>query len=174
MSDQSLEVWKNWKQAQQKYDYFLIGLAAALFAYVGGNYSPEPFSISQNSFELLALISLFISISSGLFRLENDLSLQATKIEQLNAKNILGTLNKASTFLGKVVNEDTGREMNKSELTEKKEILEVFISKSDKGLRLISNRCMWQFTIRNYSLFLGFLFLVVSKLIGLLVISQAT
>ncbi|WMS96104.1 hypothetical protein RB215_17015 (plasmid) [Pseudoalteromonas sp. HL-AS2] len=173
MSDQSLEVWKSWKQAQQKYDYFVIGLAASLFAYLGANYMPEAISISQNSFELLALTSLFLSVASGLIRLENDLSLQATKIEQLNAQKVLNTLNTAASYSGQIMNVDAGKEMTKEELAKKQKILREFVSKSDNGLKIVSTRIVWQFRVRNYSLFFGFLFLVISKLIGLIVVSQA-
>lgn len=166
MSDHDLEVWKNWKQAQQKYDYFVIGLSAALFAYIGGKYSPEALSISQNSFELLALLSFFLSIASGIFRIENDLSIQATKIKQLNAQKKLKIVNQLVSTPGQIMNIDEGKEMSQEELLHKQDILRKFISSSDNDLEFFDNRCTRQFLVRNFSLLFGFLFLIISKFIS--------
>jgi len=173
MSDQSLEVWKNLKQSQLKYEYFIIGLASTLFAYLGASYKPEALSVSQNSFELLSLIALFLTVATGLFRLENDLSAQATKLEQLNAKSRLDVLNKVSMCSGRVINVDAGEEFNKEDVVKKQQILKEFIANANEGLKILNNRTIWYSRVRTFSLFFGFFFLVISKFISLFNILHA-
>lgn len=166
MSDQSLEIWKNLKQSQLRYEYYIIGLAAALFAYLGSSFKPEALSVSQNSFELLSLIALFFTVVTGLFRLENDLSAQATKLEQQNAQSRLDVLNKVSMCSGRVNNVDAGEELNKEDVEKQQQRLKEFIASANEGLKILNNRTIWYLRVRNFSLFFGFFFLVVSKLIS--------
>jgi len=53
MAQRSLDVFKQLKEAEQKFDYFILGLTVALFAYIGEKYVPEPLALSSNTLELL-------------------------------------------------------------------------------------------------------------------------
>jgi hypothetical protein len=39
MPNRSFEAWKSWKQAQQKFDYYIVALGSALFAYLGASFN---------------------------------------------------------------------------------------------------------------------------------------
>ena len=51
----------SWMAADEKFSYILLGLSAALLAYLGEKYVPEPLSLSQNTIELCALVSLCVA-----------------------------------------------------------------------------------------------------------------
>ncbi len=172
MSNQSLEAWKNVKQAQQKYDYFIVGLSTTLFAYLGSKFTPEPIALSKNLFELVALICILISIIYGVLRLEKDIAIQSTDYRKLQAQERLDAVNKIINLPYKNISVDSGKEILKSDAIEKQEILKEFVNKSLKGLEMLGERYEFYFKIRNGSLLLGFIFLISSKFIGLYLVSQ--
>ncbi|WP_417437096.1 hypothetical protein [Idiomarina abyssalis] len=167
MSDKTLEAWKNIKQTQQKYDYFILGLSSALFAYLGTRFSPEPLSLSQSSFELAALTCFAVSVLFGIFRLESEISVQSTDYKKAQAQDRLDVVNKIVNLPYRNIDLDSGHEISGSEAREHQEILKEFVTKSTAGLEQLGIRYKLYFTVRNYSLFAGFIFLVVAKYIAL-------
>jgi hypothetical protein len=172
MAGLSLEAWKSWKQAQQKYDYFMVGLSAALFAYLGAKFAPEPLSFSQNTFELLSLAFLLISIVTGILRLESDLSIQSTNLRKIEAQEKLDAVNKILNFPGRNMDLDTGNEISSIEALERQKVLREFVSKAGKGLDKIGKKSEKLFFARNISLLLALAFLIISKFVSLCVSYQ--
>jgi len=165
MVDRSVEAWKSWKDAQLKYDYYIVGLVAALFAYVGSSYIPQKIAFSQNTFELTSIIFLAVSLIVGIKRLEIDLQLQTITLKQCEASDLKKVANTIIAHGGSK-NGDTGGEITVSEASEKAELLqsslkklnEIFIEKSKVG--------EWLFKIRNWALSLGFITYAASKIVG--------
>ncbi|MGV2871536.1 hypothetical protein [Colwellia sp. E150_009] len=85
----SLEAYKLWKSAQLKYDYYIVGLIAAIFTYSVSKYTPQKVAFSENSFELLAIIFLFISLYLGIKRLEIDLAIQTISLKKAEEEELL-------------------------------------------------------------------------------------
>ena len=171
MAKLSLEAWKSWKEAQQKYDYFVVGLTTTLFAFLGSKYQPEPIGFSQNSFELAALFCLCISILVGVFKLESDISLLSTNLRKIEAREVLDVINKILNSPGPVIDSDTRTEISKTDVLDKQEMLAEFIAQSGKGLKIIGKRSELMFLVRNISLIVGFLLLITSKFVGLYAVS---
>ncbi|MBN46755.1 MULTISPECIES: hypothetical protein [unclassified Methylophaga] len=172
MAKDSLEAWKIWKQAQQKYDYFIVGLTTALLAYLGGSFSPEPFAFSQNTFELISLTFLLASVVTGILKLESDLSVQSTNLRKVEAQEQLDVVNKILNFPSRSIDLDTGMEISLTEAKERQNILQEFISKAGKGLNKVGKKSERLFITRNIFLLLGLLCLIISKFISLCVVYQ--
>lgn len=171
MAKLSLEAWKSWKEAQQKYDYFVVGLTTTLFAFLGSKYQPEPIGFSQNTFELASLFFLCISILVGVFKLESDISLLSTNLRKIEAREHLDVINKIINAPGPVIDGDTRKEISKTDALGKQEMLAEYISKSGKGLTIIGKRSELMFRARNVSLIIGFVLLITSKFVGLYALS---
>ena len=69
MSD-SIEVYRRSHEAAEKLDYFICGVAGALFAYIGQNYIPRKLEFGISLLEPLALIFLAGAFFAGLKRIE--------------------------------------------------------------------------------------------------------
>ena len=173
MSNISLEAWKNVKQTQQKYDYFILSLSSALFAYLGSKFEPETLSFSQNSIELLALVCFAVSILFGILRLESDISVQSNDYKKAQAQERLDMVNKIINLPYRNIDVDTGAEISITEARERQQILQDFITKSNDCAKEIGNSYGLKFKVRNYSLFLGFVLLVTSKFVALYLVSNA-
>ena len=167
MSNISLEAWKNVKQTQQKYDYFILGLSSALFAYLGAKFEPEAFSFSQNSFEIFALVFLANSILFGILRLESDIAMQSNDLRKVEAQEKLDVVNKILAYPYKNINLDTGNETSKAEALDSKQILSEFISSMNEHGKELGTNYTFKFKVRNYSLYLGFILLILSKFVGI-------
>lgn len=96
MSDsKTMEVFKGVRDAQQKLDYFLLGLSTALFAYIGGEYEPQAISLSENSFELAAIVLIFVSIISGFIRINNHITIMKLNHQTLDMSDTRETIMEA-------------------------------------------------------------------------------
>ena len=168
----SIEVFKGLKEAQQKLDYFMLGLASALFAFVGGKYEPMPISFSQNSIELLSLALFFISILAGFKRLDINIALMQLNFRKLDINEKKRAIVQALSMNGKVLNTDTGESLNKNNAAQILDMIEDNIPKTETNLKKYSNYYTWSFDIRNWALILGFIALGFSKVLGVYVVSK--
>jgi hypothetical protein len=86
MSDRSDRLFEIGREAGEKFDYFMAGLAAALTGYIAQSFNPtgfEPFSAA--SVEALAIVVLVASVASGVKRISLSnhlLQVGQKKIEQ--------------------------------------------------------------------------------------------
>lgn len=167
MENRSFEAWKKWKEAQQKYDYYIVALSSALFAYIGSNFSIESTSNTQGIFELLSLVSIFSSIAYGLLRLETDLSIQSTDFRKAYAQEHLEVANKILHIPLNALDGDTGKTISIEEAKERQENLNKFLVKSNETLNFLNKQSERFFVIRNIGLFFGFTLLLASKILGL-------
>jgi hypothetical protein len=167
----SLEVFKGIREAQQKFDYFLLGLASALFAYVGGQYKPMPIGFSQNSAELISLALLFVSVIAGFKRLDLNILIMKLNFQQLDLGERKGALNQALSMSGNVLNTGTGKALDRNEAIYTLQLIEEHTPKVNSKLDRCSSYSSVSFVVRNWTLILGFLALGFSKVLGVYVVS---
>lgn len=84
MVDREFETYQNFHQGTQKFDYFICGLASALFAYLSQTYKPQPIEWGPALITPLALILLAASVFTGLLKIE-----QILKLTGANSKLLL-------------------------------------------------------------------------------------
>jgi hypothetical protein len=66
----ALKMFEAWQKTVEKFDYFVVGGAGALCAFVANKWTPERLAFSPNTLELIALLLLIASVIAGFKRLE--------------------------------------------------------------------------------------------------------
>jgi|SRR5690606_29803282 len=165
MPNRSLEAWKSWRDAHLKYEYYITGLTAALFAYVGSKYVPQKLAFSQNTLELIAIIFLGVALIIGIRRLEIDVSFQTVMLKDAEAKEMRDEANKIAA-LGGSKNLDTGGTITVEEAKARAKKMQSSIELINEIFNSKSLYLMWLYKIRSWSLMLGFATLIASKIIG--------
>ena len=165
MTKRSIEVFKTLKNSEQKFEYFMLGMTVALFAYIGEKYTPQPISFSQNTFELSALLLLVISIIVGFKRIEMNIVSQRLNYNNLHSSEKLGSLKKALLANGHQIKEN-GDMFNLEKAVHEIKQLEVIIPSIDEKMKNLNNKGMFLYRIRNLTFLFGFALLAISKVIG--------
>jgi hypothetical protein len=71
------ELLKQSFEGKRKYDYFVVTISSAIFAYFGKDFSISKVNFGADSLILLSLILLFLSIAFGLFKIQrNDVCIE--------------------------------------------------------------------------------------------------
>jgi len=165
MSERSIEVFKQHCEAQQKYDYFIVGLSIALFAYTAKNFTAYPLGFNSSTIELLAIIAIFISVAAGLLRLENNLTIKANNFQKLYNQETKGKLTEALLQPGLKVNVETGDIFNPSLAKLQIETIDECNSEIDARLKKYQKLSEIKFTVRNWALLVGIFLLALSKVL---------
>ena len=166
MEQRSLLVYKNLKAAQEKFDYFVLGMTAALFAYLGENYAPEQLGLSQNTVELISLLLLLISLVAGFKRLKFDLALQQGNFYELDLDERRNVMNQALSVSGSVLNLNTGDAVNKEAVAARAKQIQERLPSLLKATEKYARKGSMAYSVRNWSLLSGFVLLAVSKFLG--------
>lgn len=82
MSETNLEIWKHWKQSSQKFDYFIVTLSSALFAYLGSNLEISNLLNIPKLFEILSLLCFCVSSIYGILRIKSDMDTLEVKLQE--------------------------------------------------------------------------------------------
>lgn len=164
--DRSLVAFQLAREAQQKFDYFITGLTSALFAYLAQDYQPSQLGLSVKTFEAAALICFVVSFFSGLKRIEISNVFLVTNQSALHASACAGQL---TTALNKgpsdMYNSESGELVSFEELTKRRERYMEEAEMARNSLNINTRKGCHYYLLRNYSLFLGFISLLLSKLL---------
>ena len=169
----SLEVYKGLRDAQQKLDYFLLGLSSALFAYIGSDYKPEPISFSQNTAEFISICFLFISNLASFKRIDLNISLMKLNFQQLDMSEKQESIQQALSFHGHILNLETGSNLDRNEAAKILKLIRSHKPKVNKHLDRYMSYINVSYYIRNWALILGFIALCCSKIIGIYIVSTS-
>ena len=93
--DRSLVAWEHWHQSSEKLDYFILGISAALTAYVGQHLALAPLGVNPSTAQLLSLLLFAASVLAGLQRLRavvTALSIEKTRLLAYQRAGQLKTL----------------------------------------------------------------------------------
>lgn len=96
-----------WRDASDKFDYFVVGGAGALAAYVGQNLQVTSLGWNAATVELGALILLVGAVIFGFKRIENNVEVFKAMHKRLYAEEARGSLVEAASK-GPSVNAATG------------------------------------------------------------------
>jgi hypothetical protein len=66
------ELLKQSFEGKRKYDYFVVTISSAIFAYFGKDFSISKVNFGADSLILISLILLFLSIAIGLFKIQRS------------------------------------------------------------------------------------------------------
>lgn len=109
MTLRSIKMFGKYQQSSGKFDYFVCGVAGALFAYIGQHYSPQKLEFGVSALEPASLLFLATAFFVGLKQIEMDIVIKRINFLMLDAAERAGKLTKALTRgNGPYYNEDGG------------------------------------------------------------------
>lgn len=87
--DRSVIAFEHYRQAEQKFDYFITGMTCTLFAFLARDFSPQQLGRTEMA-ELFLLILLLTSIYFGFKRIVFSIRVMHLNHEVLNAQEKRG------------------------------------------------------------------------------------
>jgi hypothetical protein len=165
MSDKQSILFEAYRDASQRFDYFMISLAGALFAYVGQNWRPTPLTFSSGTFELAAIILFASSVAAGLKHRQYVVALLKLNHGILEAEGQHAQLLPGSLGQG-IVQLATGEVLSPGQAKDLLEIMSKCMPQLRKTFGNIDSYASVAYIIRNWALVLGFLALASSKVLA--------
>lgn len=170
MSERSIELIKQSINGANKYDYFIVGIGAATFSYFAKDFKvSDNFYINESTLTLLALALLSISVVCGL----KTLSLYNVYLNKngkyLDLSEHLAGYKKNAIEGGIAINEENGDILYPDESELKAQVLSELLPERKYQLLKLGNKIEFGYKIRDYSLFLSYIFLAMSKSIPLFI-----
>lgn len=154
-TERSDKVFENWRQAVEKFDYFMLGVTGALCAYISQVYKPAKFGLNPASLELLALVLLVGSAVAGFRRIERTIQVTSLNHRLLRANEERGILvSKASG--GSLINESTGDILSPQMVAQHIDAVTQSIPNLKLQLELARSAADRSYSARNVLLFIGF------------------
>src|SRR4051812_18255254 len=109
MPERSPQMYQEYRAGARQFDYFLTGLSAAVFAYLGQHYVPHKLTGVVDVMDPAALIALLQSIYFGLRRIENGIEGDRFNFRALNSSEKMAKIHQArSTGGATILNTETG------------------------------------------------------------------
>jgi len=131
MSEQrSLIAFEHYREGEQRFEYFITGISAALCAYVGQTLQPQKFGFNSYTLEVLSVALVVASIIFGFKRIEIDIWLRRLNHDLLHKAEVRGTL--VSNPQG-FINELSGELLTPTEITTR-------IAQIDKDLPTVQKK----------------------------------
>src|SRR5438094_10226202 len=90
--ERSLIAFEHFREASQKFEYFILGISVALCAYIGQTLQPEKFPLSPYLLQVLALLFIASSAVLALNRLELDVHIRKLNHTSLHHREVLSAL----------------------------------------------------------------------------------
>ena len=149
MAERSLEVFKQYREAQHKYDYFVVGISLALFAYTAKSFVPSLLGFNHSTIELAAIMVIFVSVASGLLRLEYNVSIMANNFQKLYNLETKGKLTEALLQPGHKVNVETGEIFDPVKAQLHIEVIDECMPNIEKNINKYQMLSKINFSIRN-------------------------
>lgn len=168
MSDRSVELAKQSISGISKYDYFIVGISSATFAYFAKDFVViASFGVNKSSFVLVALLLLAISVISGLKKIERYNVFLQKNGKYLDYKEHLAAYKKNAIEGAEAINQESGEILTPRESALNALALEKLLPKWKEELERLSRIISIGSIIRDYTLFASYLLLVVSKMLPL-------
>ncbi|CAJ1899567.1 hypothetical protein IIDPJIOB_03591 [Aeromonas veronii] len=164
MPERSIELIKQSINGTNKYDYFIVGIGAATFSYFAKDFKvSEHFYFNESTVILLALILLSISVICGL----KTISLYNIYLNKngkyLDLSEHLAGYKKNVIEGGIAINEENGDILYPDESELKVRALSKILPERKNELHKLGNKIEVGYRIRDYSLFISYIFLAISK-----------
>lgn len=160
--DRSIKAFEFYAQARDKFDYFVVGAAGALCAYVAQNLKVGELGATPGTLELAALLVLIGSVVAGFRRMELAVQLLAFNHLTLHHSEIAGELAKGAQQYQRMIS-DSGEVLGSAEAMQRAVThsnLAKKVQEQSSGARIPAER--W-YKWRNRLLLIGFLMLVASR-----------
>lgn len=159
--ERSDKIHADWRQAAEKFDYFVLGVTGALCAYISQKYEPEKIGFNSGTLELIALVILVAASIVGFRRIEKTIQLTLVNHRLLRAKEEKGSL--ISEGPGPLLNQATGDIFSPEMIQTMIRLKTTEIPLIAKEAEQLSSQALFAFKARNYLILIGFCMLVFAK-----------
>jgi hypothetical protein len=165
ITDSDSKIFESWREASQKFDYFVAGLIGALVAFIGQSFKPVQIGINPGTLELFSLLILVMSFLASFKRIESNteclrLAFELNRLED----QVVGLLTtKESRTIA--YSTQTGQPMTDVERETKIESLQTQYKVKNQSLNNSSNWAHRYYHWRNYLLIFGFVLLLVARVL---------
>jgi hypothetical protein len=162
-TERSDKLFEKWKESTEKFDYFVLGVLGAMFAYVSQGYKPEKLGTNPGTLELFALLVLALAAVMGFRRIEA--TNQGTLINQrlLHANERRGILVQVLQQ-GPGLNNQTGKTYTPEYALQQIPKIGEQIKQFELQIKASQDRALYTYKSRNYLTLLGFMLLLGAKL----------
>ncbi|WP_151173834.1 hypothetical protein [Pseudoalteromonas ruthenica] len=169
MSERSLELAKQSMNGVSKYDYFIVGIGAATFAYFAKGFKANAvIGLNESTFVLFTLLLLALSVISGLKKIERYNTFLEKNGKYLDYSEYLAAYKKNAIEGEHSINEESGEILKPEDSAIKAEALEQLLPKWKDTLEGLSKKICICSNVRDYTLFLSYALLAVSKVLPVL------
>jgi hypothetical protein len=166
VSTRSTDYFGQMQESSEKFDYFVCGVAGALFAYIGQSYHPQKLVFGISVLEPISLLMLAASFFVGLKHLEMVLVVRRINFLRLDAAEKIGGLTEALNSGPGPYYNATGPEFLDREQTQalrKQYLDQMKLLVGDR--EVATTKAATFYRVRNALLFLGFLAIFLSKIL---------
>ena len=161
--ERSDRAWEAYLRASDKFDYFVLGIAGALTAYLGERLNLSPLGWNSSTIQLASVVSLGASMYAGFRRIEWGVVAVGANHRQLHHGEAAGALVDIAQQSDALLNIATGDILPRGEalLRAQQHKLDANAMKQpiDRAVVRAERAYRW----RNLLLFLGILLLVAAK-----------
>src|SRR6266403_1086339 len=166
MDEYSAKAYENYREASQRFEYFVLGLCVALVAYAGQTLQPERFGLTSYTVEIVAILLLITCVAIGLKRVEKIIAFHGANLRVLEFKERRSALAKFVLEGGRRVNPETSELWQPEDM--KKQIAEFdkIIPEFEKNLNDLNETLVHLYSWRNCLLISGLIGLVASKVLA--------
>jgi hypothetical protein len=166
MSTRSIEVHKMVQESREKFDYFVCGIAGALFAYLGQNYVPRKLEIGVSVLEPLALLFLVAAFLVGMKLIETANILKRVNFRMLDAAEKAGNLASAlNSGSGPYYDQEGGDVYDREKALTKRQGCLKARDAAQADLEPINQKVVKLYKWRNACLCIGFCVVFAAKLL---------
>lgn len=164
MEERSIIAYEHYRDASQRFEYFFSGIIAALCAYIAQSFKPAKLDWNPNTFELLSLIILFSSFFFSLKRMEKIVQVFRGVHKKLHNSEIKGKL-VAHIDIAPFINEQTGKVYTIQDVELEIKFLDYLLPKVEEDIHKTNTSAERYYSLRNMFFYLGFILLIVSKIL---------
>src|SRR5437016_14429043 len=152
MDEYTAKAYDNYREASQRFEYFVLGLCVAVVAYAGQTLRPERFGLNSYIVEIGAILLLIACVALGLKRVEKIIAFHAANLRVLEFKERRSALAKFVLEGGSRVNPETSELWRPDDM--KKQIAEFdkIIPGLEKSLSDLNDALVRLYSWRNWLL----------------------
>ena len=164
MKKGSLIAYEHYRESEQRFEYFILGLSVALVAYVAQTTKPQRLGLSPYTIELFSILLIVASIIFGFMRVALMILAKRINHEILHFGEKRGQLIPARGT--SVLNRDSGEQLTAHEIEQELNEIEIMLPARQKQFDKVAAKSLRYYRWRNWLLFIGFLGLLLAKVLG--------
>ena len=166
MSERSVQAFDAQHKAAHQFDYFVCGVAGAIFAYIVKDYSPHKLAFDLSILTPAALVCLAGSFFAGLKRIESTIAAMRFNAAQLNLSEKAGHLTEVimkSGWPSEFYDKQTGEVGTTEQLPSRRDAFREGSKKAKTHVERNAEKAKTYYNLRNRLLILGFIAILAAK-----------